>query len=91
MATLNLLFTKSYLYYFILLSSKNSTIPFIAQTIPAVYIPSKNIAGIQLMSNILVDSPPKTNDKKNYDSITEYLETYKQMENIIKELTNTGI
>jgi hypothetical protein len=33
----------------------------------------------------------KTNDKKNYDSITEYLETYKQMENIIKELTTTGI
>ena len=33
----------------------------------------------------------KTNDKKNYSSIADYLETYKQIENTIKELTNTGI
>ena len=33
----------------------------------------------------------KTNDKQNYESITEYLETYKQTEKLINELINTGI
>ena len=33
----------------------------------------------------------KTNDKQNYSSIVEYLETYKQMEKTINELINTGI
>ena len=33
----------------------------------------------------------KTNDKQNYSSILEYLETYRQMETSINELINTGI
>ena len=33
----------------------------------------------------------KTNDKQNYNSITEYLETYRQTEKLINELINTGI
>ena len=33
----------------------------------------------------------KTNDKQNYSSIMEYLETYKQIEKSINELINTGI
>ena len=33
----------------------------------------------------------KTNDKQNYTSITEYLETYRQTEKLINELINTGI
>ena len=33
----------------------------------------------------------KTNDKQNYESIAEYLETYKQTEKLINELINTGI
>lgn len=38
---------------------------FIVQTIPAVNIPSKKILGIQCMSKIFVDNPPKHNDIKN--------------------------
>ena len=33
----------------------------------------------------------KTNDKQNYSSIMEYLETYKQIETTINSLINTGI
>lgn len=49
--------------YFILLSSKNSTIPLIAQTIPAVNIPSKKIDGIQWIFNDVVN-PPRVIDMK---------------------------
>ena len=33
----------------------------------------------------------KTNDKKNYDSIKEYIDTYKSIQNQINELINLGI
>jgi hypothetical protein len=33
----------------------------------------------------------KTNDKQNYSSIIDYLETYRQIEKSINELINTGI
>ena len=51
-------------YLVILLSSKNSTIALIAQTEPAVNIPSKKIAGNHPIPNCVVN-PPKNIEKKN--------------------------
>ena len=49
--------------YFILLSSKNSTIVFIAHTPPAANIPSKKIEDKPFNPNLL-DIPPKQIEKK---------------------------
>ncbi len=50
--------------YLSLLSSKNSIMAFIAQTAPAVNIPSKKIAGNQCIPYDVVNPPKKIDIKK---------------------------